>query len=152
MRNFYRLWVILLVISGGIALWFSGAAMPGMWKFFRLNAQVSAKVLNWQIQELSSSRFVLKADYQFDASGTTYFSHTIFERPQFLNRFAAENYMRANGSKAWEAWYRMGVPTCSSLEREFPKKQCLQALLTIGVFFYFFFARGMVQRFQNQET
>ena len=145
-QNFYKLWLILLVVSGAISIWFSGVAIGGMWKFFYLNAQSQVKILNWQVQELSSSRFALEAEYQFEINNAVYNGKTIFERPQFLNRFAAENYMRMNGSKSWETWYRADNPASNSLEKEFPRKQCLQALLTLGVFVYFFFARGMVLR------
>jgi hypothetical protein len=145
-QNLYRLWLILLVVSGAISLWFSGIAVGGMWKFLRLNAQASVKILNWQVQELSSSRFALEAEYQFEVDGVTHLGKTIFKKPQFLNRFAAENYMRIHGSKSWETWYQMRHPTYNSLEKEFPQKQSLQALLTLGVFVYFFFARTMVLR------
>jgi hypothetical protein len=148
-RNLYRLWIILLAISAVIALWFSGIAAAGMWKFFRLNARTSAKILNWQIQELSSSRFALEADYQFEIKGVIHYGKTIFENQQFLNRFAAENSMRTSQSKSWQTWYRTSHPTCNSLEKEFPQKQCLQALLTLGVFVYFFFARSMILRLVN---
>jgi hypothetical protein len=145
-RNLYWLWVVLLAASGIIALWFSGAAAIGMWKFFSLNAQTPAKILKWQVQELSSSRFALEADYRFDVNDNTYTGKTIFERPQFLNRFAAENYMMINGSKSWGTWYRANSPLHNSLEKEFPQKNCLQALLTLGVFIYFFSSRRMVLR------
>lgn len=144
--NLYRLWLILLVISGAIALWFSGVAASGMWKFFRLDKQMPAKILNWQVCELTSSRFALEADYQFELDGVLYSGKTIFSKPQFLNRFTAENYMKINGSKSWKAWYRTSSPAYNSLEKEFPQKQCLNALLTLGVFIYFFFARNMVLR------
>jgi hypothetical protein len=145
-RNLYRLWLILLMISGAIALWFSGIAAGGIWQFFCLNAQTSVKILNWQVCELTSSRFALEADYQFELNGVTYDGKTIFENPQFLNRFAAENYMRINGSQSWKTWYWTSHPTYNSLEKEFPRKQCLHALLTLGVFVYFLFARRMILR------
>lgn len=145
-RNLYRLWLVLLIISGAISLWFSGIAVDRMWKFFCLNAQSSVKVLNWQVQELSSSRFALEAEYQFEIRGTVYYGKTIFEKPQFLNRFAAENYMRIHGAESWEAWYSTSHPAYNNLEKKFPQKQCLQALLTLGVFVYFFFARGLALR------
>ena len=145
-RNFYRLWFVLLIISGAITLWFSGIAVSGLWKFFRLNEQTPAQVLNWKIQELSTSRFALEAEYKFDLNGKTYSGKTIFERPQFLNRFAAEHYMKVNESKNRQTWYHKGKPAYHSLEKEFPKKPCLHALLTLGVFVYFFFVRTLVQR------
>ena len=145
-RNFYRLWVVLIVISSVIGLWFSGTAAKELWNFFQLNAKTTVKILNWQVREITSSRFAMEAEYQFEIKGETYSGKTIFKKPQFLNRFAAENYMRLHGSKRWETWYRTGNPSCNSLEKQFPQKQCLQALLTLGVFTYFFFVRGMVLR------
>jgi hypothetical protein len=145
-RNLYRLWLVLLMISGAIALWFSGIAADDMWKFFRLNAHTSVKIVSWQVRELASSRFAMEADYQFKLDSGAYSGKTIFEKPQFLNKFAAENYMRINGSKSWKVWYQAGNPAYNSLEKAFPKKQCLHALLTIGVFIYFFFARSVALR------
>ncbi|MBS0604762.1 MAG: hypothetical protein JSS60_06975 [Verrucomicrobia bacterium] len=145
-QNLFRLWVVLLVISGGIALWFTGVAMAGSWKFIRLNAHTPASITNLQVRDLSSSRFAIEADYRFEVSGNTYTGKTIFENPQFMNRFAAENYVKLLGARRWDTWYREGNPDISSLEREFPQKPCLQALLTVGVFAYFYFARGMLVR------
>ena len=66
-RNLYRLWLILLIISGMIALWFSGIAdRENVGIFSSSNAQTQAKILNWQVRELISSRFTLEADYQFE--------------------------------------------------------------------------------------
>jgi hypothetical protein len=145
-QNLHRLWVVLLVISGGIVVWFSSIAAGGMWKYFRLNAQVPVKILKWEVQELSSSRFALEAHYRYDVRDVPYEGKTVFESPQFLNRFAAENYMKIHGSKWWQTWYSASRPGYSSLEKKFPKKECSQALLTLGVFVYFFFTRGMLMR------
>src|SRR5579862_9629625 len=119
-RNFYRLWVVLIVISSGIALWFLGVAAKELWKFSQRNAKTPVKILNWQVHEITSSRFAIQAEYQFELNSKTYSGKTIFKKPQFLNRFAAENYMRMHGSKNWETWYRTRNPACNSLEKQFP--------------------------------
>ncbi len=147
MKNLHRLWVILLVVSGGIAVWFSGVALVSLWKYSLLNAQAPAQILNWQVCDLSSSRYAVSADYQFTINGVVYDGKTVFENPHYLNRFAAEHSIRHHSNHSWKAWYRESNPLRSSLEREFPMKKCLHALLTLGVFGYFFFARGMVSRF-----
>lgn len=145
-RNFYRLWAILLVISGGIALWFLCMAVGSAWKYVRLNDKAVVNAVQWQVKEITSSRFALEGDYQFEVDGKQYSGKTLLEKPQFLNRFAAENYMAIQGSKTWETWYRKSKPQSNSLERDFPKKKCLQAVLTLGVFLYFFFARTLVMK------
>ena len=145
-KHLYRLWVTLLVLSGAIALWFSGNALVGVWNYARLNAKTSAEVIHWQVRELSPSHFSLEADYQFTVQGVVYRGKTIFETPRFLNRYAAESYVITLDAKRWRMWYKQSDPTYSSMEREFPKKNCLQALLTVGVFAYFYFARNMLSK------
>jgi hypothetical protein len=146
-QKLYRLWVVLLAVSGAIALWFSGIALSGAWKFSHLNSQTAAEVLSWQVRELGSSRFSIEADYQFHVDGQPFMGKTEFESLQFLNRYAAENYIKNLGAKTWKTWYKDSNPTRSSLEKEFPQKKIVQALLTLGVFVYFYFARGMLSRF-----
>ncbi len=149
-QKLYRLWVALLVISGGIALWFASVASIRVVKFSLYNAHSSAEVVKWQVHEVSASRFAVEAEYHFSVKGIAYGGKTKFEKPQFLNRFAAENYIANIGSKSWKMWYRESNPQYSSLEREFPRKHCLQAFLTLGVFVYFFFARTMVTKFVDR--
>lgn len=145
-RNLYKVWMTLLLISGGIAAWFSVTAGSKIWKYARLNATVPATVTKWEILDLPSSRFAVAGGYRYDIGSVAYEGETIFEYPQFLNRFAAENYLKQLRVSNWNAWYRKSSPSVSSLEREFPQKDCLQAILTIGVFGYFYFARSMLSR------
>ena len=138
--------MILLIVSGGIAIWFFGAAATKVWKFTRYDAHVPATVLKWEIRDLPSARFAVVAEYHFETHQAPYEGQTVFEYPQFLNRYAAENYLKQLRVKDWKAWYRKANPSLSSLEKEFPQKECLQALLTVGVFAYFYFARSMLSR------
>jgi hypothetical protein len=145
-KNLYHLWWALLLISGGIALWFSGNALLGFWKFIQLDTQTSAQIFQWEIRDLSSSRFAIEASYRYEVQGRTYKGKTMFESPLFLNRYAAENYLKTLEAKGWRTWYKKRSPAFSSLEKEFPQKKCVQALVTVGVFAYFYFARSMFSR------
>jgi hypothetical protein len=145
-QNFYKVWVLMLVVSGGIALWFASGAIRGLWKFTYLDAKTSATVSKIEILDLSSSRFAIEADYTYQVQGVTYSGKTLFDTPRFLNHYAAENYVKAVETRPWETWYHKKTPSFSSLERDFPEKQCLQALITVGVFAYFYIARSMLSR------
>jgi hypothetical protein len=146
-RKLYQLWIVLLVVSGGIALWFSGIAASAFWQFLKLNASVPANVLAWEIKDISSSKFAPQAEFEYEIGGVTYSGKTIFSSPQFLNRFAAENQIKVLQTQRWRAWYQESSPSVSSLEKEFPRREFLQALLTVGVFAYFYFARSLMPRF-----
>jgi hypothetical protein len=148
-KNFYRLWVALLALSSTIALWFSAIALNNLFNFALLNAETPAQITQWQVREISSSRFAIEADYTFQVHGVPYQGKTKFEDPQFLNRYAAETHIRVMDSKSWKTWYRDSNPTRCNLEKEFPKKSCLQALLTVGVCAYFFLSRNLTLRISN---
>lgn len=146
-KNLYRVWVILLILSGAIALWFSWIALEGTWKFLSLNAQAPAKVTHWEVRALPSSRFTVVAKYTYEVSGKQLPGKTIFQHRQFLNQYAAENFGKFVETQRWHAWYKQSRPQLSSLEKEFPQKDLLQALLTVGVFAYFYFARSTLAKF-----
>jgi len=117
-----------------------------MWEFFSLNAQAPAKITHWEVRDLPSARFTVSAEYHYEVGGKALTGSTLFQNRYFLNRFAAENHGKLIEAKRWRVWYREGNPSVSSLEREFPQKDLLQALLTVGVFAYFYFARGLLNK------
>ncbi len=148
-RNLYRLWLVLIILSGSIALWFTGISVHAIWKFLRLNAQVPVTINQLHVRELGASRFAIEIDFMYKIKNETHSGKTILETPQFMNQFAAENYAKLLTPKRWQAWYRQSNPSVSSLEREFPQKLCMQALLTVGVFAYFYFARNALTKLIN---
>jgi hypothetical protein len=146
MNNIYRIWVVLLMISGLIALWFSGKALTEMWVYSRLDSATAAKTIRWDVREMGSSRFQIEATFYYEVKGLELENTTLFASHQYLNRYAAEQEIKGSADKAWNVWYQKNNPSFSSLEKEFPVKKSLHALLTIGVFVYFFFARGLMLR------
>ena len=80
-------------------------------------------------------------------SGKELSGKTLFEHRQFLNQYAAENFGKFVETQRWQVWYKESRPQLSSLEKEFPQKDLLQALLTVGVFAYFYFARSTLAKF-----
>ena len=82
-QNFYKLWMLMLIVTGGIALWFSGGAAKGIWKFVHLDAKAPATVSKLEILDLSSSRFAIGAEYRFEVKGVNYSGKTIFDSPNF---------------------------------------------------------------------
>lgn len=141
-----KLWIALLVLSSGVALWFVSVAGIGIWKYISLSKQAPATLTQVEVCELSSSRFAVVAQFYYTVGQETCHGKTIFERPQFMNHFAAEHYAKLLSGKVWKAWYQPSHPCIASLERHFPQKACLHALLTLGVFIYFYFAKGLLAR------
>lgn len=141
------LWLVLVCLSGGIALCFSFVAIKETWNFFRLNKATTTLAIQWEVKELSSSRYALQARYEFKVDEFPCKGKTLLKSPRFLNRFSAESQKKEYASKPWRVWYHKSSPSVSSLEKRFPQKKCLHALLTIGVFAYFYYARGVLSQF-----
>ena len=146
MQKLYRLWVVLMLISVGVSLVFFARALAGVWQFLSLSEQTPARHVELEVQEVSSSRFAIAARYVYDVGGVTYKGKTVFENPLFLHRMAAENYQVWMKHKPRTVCYMQRNPALSSLEHPFPYKRCLQSLVTMGVFLYFYFARGLLLR------
>ncbi|MBS0620360.1 MAG: hypothetical protein JSS61_02750 [Verrucomicrobia bacterium] len=146
-RTLYKLWLILLILSGAVATWFVSIVLIDLNDYARLDRETPAQISEWKVIEISSSRFALAAFYQYEVDGIPYKGRMEFSSPPYLNRFAAENQMKSWKNKEWSAWYQASSPAFSSLRKEFPKKPALHALLTLGVFIYFFFARSQLAKF-----
>jgi len=149
-HRLYQLWLVLLLLSGGITLWFTGAALVDIYQYYILNERAPVEVLRWQVRERSPSQFAIEAEYEFRVKEVTYHGKTQLQNPQFLNRYAAESHIAKLGSPQETIWYQKSNPLHSSMEKEFPRKELTQALLTLGVFLYFLFARDKILRTLTQ--
>lgn len=142
-KQLYRLWIVLLAVTGGIACWFVAVASMGLWNYFSMSETALATITHVQIKELSSSRFALETAYQYTVKGTEYSVQTVLRSPQFLNRFTAENELPAWKGRQCRVFYQKKNPKKSRLEKSFPTKQCLHAILTCGVLGYFYISRHL---------
>lgn len=136
-----KLWFLLIFISVGIALWFTIIAGRGIWNYHKLDAKTPCKVTSWDIEEKNSSKFVIYAHYEYLVDNHVFKGETTFAGPYYLNRMSAETGIHQLKDFSWEVWYRSKYPEESSLQKIFPFKNCLYALLTIGVCIYFLILR-----------
>jgi hypothetical protein len=147
-----RLWIVLLIITGLIALWFSTQAITQSWKYIRLNAKAPAQVLKWEVERLSGYQYALAATYSYTVRDQKFTGQTVFSSSPYPNYYAAESDLKLQQGRAFWAWYQKGHPSFSSLYKKFPRKECTNALLTLGVFMYFFFARSFFLHKQEETT
>lgn len=116
---------------------FITAALHDIWGYIRLEEHTVAFINRMKVIEVSPSQFAVRASYAFKARGKTYRGKTVFSKPFYLNRESAEREIQNRLSQTWTVWYQPSRPKICSLEKNFPLKKCLYALMTLGVFFYF---------------
>ncbi len=146
-----QIWRILAVIATAIALWFSSIAAYQLFQYLRLDSFAQAEVTKWSIKELSSSRFAVEVFFEFQAKGKKYQGKSLLKSPIFLNPFAAEDAVKAKKKQTFFAWYQPSNPGISSLQRDFPLKSMIHALVTLGVLIYFIFLPKHIPHLYEQE-
>jgi len=144
-------WLVLFLVSGSIALWFSGKALQDLWTYFRVGPSVAAKVVGWGVQEISSSEFGIEAAYEYQVNERTYSAKTVFKQPVYLNSYSAEKDLYKWEEQTWRAWYDPKSPSFSTLQKLFPFKTCIQAGVTLGILFYFAFVNVFFKRKENAQ-
>jgi hypothetical protein len=144
MKRLLKFWIVLLCIAGAISCWFTALAFAKGWTYVRLDTKAAAQVEKWDIKMISSSHYVLHTTYSYVVEGQKFTGDTLLSSPSYPNKYAAEIDLKARKAQAIHVWYQKKNPDFSSLQRLFPKKELLNALLTLGVFFYFYLARGQV--------
>lgn len=145
-----RLWVVLVVISSAVALWFSAQAASALWNYSRLDSTAIAQIEQWGVAPISSSEFAIEAKYFFlSKKGERFFGKTIFKKPYFLNEPSARATIKGLKNRSWTVWYNSKNPTISSLQKIFPFQACIQAFLTVVVTLYFVVIRGYLIRLRS---
>lgn len=133
--------VLLLLVIGAAFLWFGGKAIFELWGYSYLQKYTPATVLEWKTEERGARSFITLR-YSFELGGRVYEGETCFKEPAFLNTLSAESEMKKWESYSWAAWYDPNKPERSSLQKLFPYKSCIYALIVLGVFGYFLFLNG----------
>ena len=131
-------WKIILALAALIAFWFVGKSSYGFYHYYRLNAEAPATIEKWDLVQLSSSKFGYEVSYYFKASGKRFDKKELLRSFHYPNKYAAQGDLKHLIEQSWRAYYAQGRPQISALENPFPLKSSLYALLSLGVFFYFF--------------
>ncbi|MBY0529962.1 MAG: hypothetical protein K2P51_07200 [Rhabdochlamydiaceae bacterium] len=136
-----KFWVILGCVVGAISLWIVGAALFALSNYWKLSTPVPAQVTQWKVVEISSSSFAVEALYTYEFKKKNYSGSTLFDAPLYLNPYAAASDLKKWEALTWQAWIQPSHPEISSLQRHFPSKKIVHAVLTLGVVVYFLFLR-----------
>lgn len=142
----HRLWVGLLLISGGIAAAFLIYATQGTWKFLRLSREVSIQILSLAVKEVRPHRFGIEANYSYVVDGVLHQKKSLIEGKIFLNPLAAEEFKNSTRKIPTSAWYSPQNKDYCFLEKALPYKAYLHVLIALSVFVYFCYAKNFLLR------
>jgi len=136
-------------MAAGAFLWFGGKSSLELWRYSHLTQLSKAEVTAWSVEKNGSSKFALKASYIFEVEGKKLSGETTFKNPFFLNPESAKAEGKKWACQSWSTWYSPTRPSFSSLERIFPYKSLLQAIISFVVFIYFFILKKYLMKISD---
>ena len=129
-------WPVVFAPFALAALCFSWSAGRELYTYRVLTAQTKAQSVQWAVVELSDERYVLQGNYIFRVDGIEHAGSTTFDHP-YRNAWAANKAMPEYANKQWEVWYSPKNLLYSSLQKNFPLKECVSAIILWGLLVYF---------------
>ncbi len=142
-----KLSVCFLVLTSLIAVTFMGKSGYRLFQYFSLNTTSKAFDMEWKIAQKDTSSFALEVSYQFNSLENDLVKGRIeLAKPYFLNPLSAERAIESLSPKSWDVFYNKKNPSINSLQKIFPFKDCIQALITLGIFIYFLFFKKIMEK------
>lgn len=133
MKRFGKLLRYAVGIYGAVlALW----ALQDLYRYWRLDAMTTGRVVDANVHERSSSSFEIIAVYDFTFDGKSYRASSSLGKPYQLNSFSAQKVAEELKGSAPAIYFKKKDPEISSLIKAFPYKSMLQAGLILGICLY----------------
>lgn len=138
---FYLTFIGILVL---VVFVYSGIALYKYHRYYSLNAEAIATIKNWsvlpKVKEFAGwvyyENYQVKGDYSFESGNKTYEGSTIFNE-NYRNTWAAEQEIKKYEQQKWDVWYQLGNERHSTLQKYYPLKECVSAVVLWGLLLYF---------------
>lgn len=138
-----HLWHAFLFFMASVALWFSWLALTELFTYSVLTAHTPAQSIQWSVVEVSDERYLLRGTYVFFVGEAQYSGATTLQQ-RYRNAWAASKDIPEHESQRWEVWYSPTHLTYSSLQKNFPFKECISALVLWGIVVYFIILKNRI--------
>lgn len=142
-----RYWWIFLAIVAAAVCWKSGVALYRLYGYYRLTASTEGNFTEWSVVSLGEESFILQTHYSFQVGQRTYEGDYPFVDHTYLNEWGAEQEIKRGRPARGVVWYSARNPSISSLQKNFPLKECLSAALLWGLFCYFIWLGNYVANY-----
>lgn len=142
-------WMALIATLTLIVLWYSGVFIYRYYNYIRLGAKAPAKEITWTVEPLTDEHYLLRGNYSFNAKNQVFKGSSVVEERGYWNRYSAEKGVEEFSQKKWNIWYNPSDPTYSSLQKNFPLKECVSAAIMWAIVFYFLWLGYYSTRFRT---
>ncbi len=132
------IWILFIVLVAALAAWFIGRAGIEIYRYSQYSVKVEALVEKWTIHEKKGDQFAVEAHYSYQYEGKEY--QGVGQAGTFYpNPWAAEEAKLRMAKQKWSVWIDPKHPERSLVEKHFPVKRTLSAVILISLVIYFLF-------------
>ena len=107
-------WKGVFLLTALITSFLGGKFLDSYYTYYSLSERASARVLEWEIEEITKSKYAIAAVYEFEAQDKVMMGRTLFTRPYFPNYYSAEINLEEWQSYGWDVWYQVKHPKKST--------------------------------------
>jgi hypothetical protein len=133
-----KVWLGFLILVILVTLGNMGLATYRYLSYSRLQSQAPLLNFTTKIEEQGETYFYVNVDYTYQVNGKTYSGQSNSNERHFLNRWVAEEEIKALTAKPPKVWFDPHNPNYSSLIKKFPTRDIGSALALVGLLVYFF--------------
>lgn len=135
----------LLALFAIAAVSYSLVALYKYYNYSNLTKQAVASSVNWSVKVdkkmwpfnvFLDDSYKIEANYAFKVEGKSFQGYTLFKE-NYLNSWAAEREIEKNQKKQWTVWYEKNNENHSTLQKNFPLKECVSAGVLWVLLLYF---------------
>lgn len=130
------LWFIIIFVIAICAFWYVIETSRDIYHYLQLNICRPTTIKTWSIKEAKSDRFLITAHYFFEYEGKNY-EGTGQVGHFYPNPWAASEAVKNLAKQQWSVWLDQTHPERSLLEKHFPIKKTLSAIILILLTCYF---------------
>ncbi|MCC5831623.1 MAG: DUF3592 domain-containing protein [Chlamydiales bacterium] len=130
------IWVAFLLIVMGFGIWFVVKAGYELIHYYQLSAQIPVKIEKWEVKEQEANKYIIEAFYAYEFEGKNYRNRGRVGST-YPNPWAANRARDQFEEERWYAWINPQMPQNALLEKKFPYRAAVSAVVLLGLVIYF---------------
>jgi len=132
-----KIWLTFLAAITLAVMWFSWDALTQMRRYYSLQQKTTLLNAEWGLVKMNEESYRIGVEFSFAFEAKTYRGTEHFQKPLYPNPWAAEYGIKEREGQTNEVWFCPSHPKICSLEKKFPLKELLSALVLLGLWLYF---------------
>ncbi len=136
----------ILAFTGLITCFLGGKFLYNYYNYHIMSGISSALVLEWEIEEITKSKYAIVAVYEYEVNGKAYTGRTFFTKPYFPNYYSAEINLEEWREWLWDVWYHPKNMNKSTMEHLLPYKQGVHFFLALCITGYFLWLNVYIRK------